>query len=92
MDFSKAFDKVNHSLLLHKLNYYGINGGILKWTRNFLTGRQQSVVVDGEASGYCTVDSGVPQGSVLGPALFTLYINDLPNNITSTTHCVRKGS
>ena len=85
MDFSKAFDKVSHSLLLHKLKHYGITGEILTWTRSFLTGRRQAVVVDGEASGYCTVDSGVPQGSVLGPALFILYINDLPNNINSTT-------
>eukprot|EP00745_Piridium_sociabile_P027724 TRINITY_DN44613_c1_g1_i1.p1 TRINITY_DN44613_c1_g1~~TRINITY_DN44613_c1_g1_i1.p1 ORF type:complete len:604 (+),score=154.71 TRINITY_DN44613_c1_g1_i1:145-1812(+) len=85
MDFSKAFDKVSHSLLIHKLRHYGISGQINTWIRNFLADRQQRVVVDGAASDAIAVESGVPQGSVLGPALFLFYINDLPRQLSSTT-------
>ena len=76
MDFSKAFDKVSHSLLIHKLNHYGIRGKTNTWIQNFLSDRTQAVVVDGETSNFISVESGVPQGSVLGPAssYFTLMI------------------
>ena len=83
MDFSKAFDKVSHSLLTHKLDHYGIKGKTNRWIQNFLAERKQVVVVEGEKSDYINVESGVPQGSVLEPSLFLFYINDMPEGIRS---------
>ena len=84
MDFAKAFDKVPHRRLSHKLEYYGIRGSTHKWINLWLSVRTQQAVLDGQASDPVPVLSGMSQGSVLGPDLFLIFINDLPDNIRSS--------
>ena len=85
IDMSKAFDKVNHGLLIQKLQKdYGFGRNLLRWFQCYLENRKQRVTVLGATSDLLPVTSGVPQGSILGPALFLLYVNDLPNNVKSS--------
>ena len=83
LDISKAFDKVWHDGLIFKLKQNGISGSRLKLFRNYLSNRKQCVVLNGSSSDYSGIESGVPQGSVLGPLLFLIYINGLERNIKS---------
>ena len=90
LDFSKAFDKVPHVRLLSKVRAHGIIGHIADWIEEWLRGRKQRVVLNGTASDWADVLSGVPQGSVLGPILFLIYINDIDDAIDCVSTLLKK--
>ena len=82
LDLSKAFDTIDHNILLHKLECYGVRGLALKWFQSYLTDRKQYVLYNNVQSQTLDITCGVPQGSVLGPLLFLIYVNDIANCIT----------
>ena len=83
LDISKAFDKVWHEGLLYKLKQNGISGNLLETLTDFLKDRKQRVVLNGQNFSWANVEAGVPQGSILGLLLFLIYINDLPDNLST---------
>ena len=85
IDLSTAFDTIDHSLLLNKLEVYGVQGANLKWFSDYLVMRRQRVVVDGVFSDWSAVTKGVPQGSILSPLMFIIFVNDMPDVVKYCT-------
>lgn len=87
VDVSKAFDSLNHNILLHKLDYYGVRGVVLNWFKSYLTSRYHYTVINNSRSLCSVMESGIPQGSILGPLLYIIYVNDI-FNVHSNVKCV----
>ena len=81
LDLKKAFDTVDHGILLSKLNFYGFTKATSNWFKSYLNQRNQKCFVNGHLSGAQSLRCGIPQGTILGPLLFLIYINDLPNSL-----------
>ena len=81
LDYSKAFDCANHQIILAKLKSYGFNEIALKWINSYLSNRSQQVVTEKGKSKWTELSNGVPQGSILGPLLFTVLLSDIANNV-----------
>lgn len=86
LDLTKAFDTVNHDILIKKMDHYGVRGLAKQWFESYLKGRKQFVSINGSKSDIQNIKTGVPQGSVLGPLLFLIYVNDIPNAISDKEH------
>ena len=85
LDLKKAFDTVNHEILINKLSNYGIKGNELNWFKSYLCNRSQAVQVNSFLSDFKTYNTGIPQGSILGPLLFIIFVNCLPDAVTCKT-------
>ena len=85
LDFARVLDSVPHTHFLEKIQYFGIKGNILHWLSDFLYDRKQRVAIDGAFSDWGNVSSGVPRGSILGPPLFLLYVNDIPQTLSCSS-------
>ena len=89
-DFSKAFDKINHNILLQRLWASGVHGNLLRWIDSYVRNRSQAVCIRGYCSDFHHIPSGVPQGSHLGPVLFSIYVNDMGSCLRYTNHTIRR--
>ena len=85
LDMAKAFDRVPHEKLLYKLEMLGLRNPLLAWIKDYLTNRRHRVIIEGTASDWKRATSGVPQGSIIGPSLFLVYVNDIAENLSADT-------